>query len=844
MSIVKASILRDRHKDIFSAPEQKTETVPHKDTTLRKYYDKHPLFKGLPSACIRNAWFTMAHLILEPGAVIADIGCHDGQRTYAMAALHPEYEFIGIDYNKRYINQAQKHYDLPNLSYVHADVSENNELPENTLDAIVISYTLHEIYSRAKHDERKVLSTLESLFKLLKTDGQIFLQDYAMPPPHEYVILEIPEKQTQPSGTEEPNIHTMSDSELLIWYADYARPKESPGCNGFYLEELPAMFPQTRRFRLPYKWAYEFMMRKDDRKNFERELQKEYVFFTRREYRKHLANALGARVLYAASHWDDSFIKEHIQKKLRIYDDNGRPIGTPPTSFVALAQKTEEGKSLAIHERRSLQSDGSGSLRVQTVRNEKTGRIMEIVKRDYQTSDVIPYCFGDNEELMIYIHESLPRCLANTIPRKGRDLDDKRWSGHMVEAISVDANIVHETPVDDMKAAALFGRDHLGLKPSGGAPLEKGPVFYPAPDAIDDRVETRFLCVESKDGPIEPKAYNRDFQGFRAKGKIRLVSAQKILNAISIGLIPNARLELQIDALYKKLGLKAEMWVDAPLSLTETVQDKKLDKEKFFTSVEMNEEPFKDVKGSLGQIRTVQSTFVDTGRVDGSFTGLASRDVEFMINSDSTINKAVVIPLTRDLNTNENMIGFEVEHMPVPQRHSDNSLMMKAPSCNLPQDIMHIEEAQKYISDKFGVPIENVWRLGESYFCHIGLTPIRVFPFAIASKANASNPWGGPVTFAPVTGLYNLLDIDYYYRADMNFLRGFKDVVRSMGYDSDLNMKFTLGKEMMADNSAPAAINAEEVTTSGSYSARFENSASQPSQNKDKRVEKREARPS
>ena len=85
--------------------------------------------------------------------------------------------------------------------------------------------------------------------------------------------------------------------------------------------------------------------------------------------------------------------------------------------------------------------------------------------------------------------------------------------------------------------------------------------------------------------------------------------------------------------------------------------------------------------------------------------------------------------------------------------------MMKAPSCNLPQDIMHIEEAQKYISDKFGVPIENVWRLGESYFCHIGMTPIGVFPFAIASKPNASNPWGGPVTFAPVRELYNLLDI-------------------------------------------------------------------------------------
>lgn len=853
MSTQKASILRERHKDVFGAPEEKTQVVPE-GTKLDVYYKNNSQLKDIPPQVIRNAWFTMAHLLLEPGSVIADIGCSSGETTYAMAIMHPEYQFIGIDYNKRHINQAQKHYNLPNLTYQAADITKKTDLKIESLDAVVISFTLHEIYSRARHNERKVLTTLETMFGLLKPEGVIFLQDYAMPPPHEYVILEIPEKPTPPST--EQDIMTISDADLLVWYADNARPKESPGCNGFYLEELPPNFPQTRRFRLPYKWAYEFFMRKDDRENFENELHKEYVFFTRREYRKHLANILGARVLYAASHWDDSFIKEHLQKSLRLYDDNGKPLGTPPTSFVALAQKASEGQSLALHERRSLQSNGSGSLRVQTVRHSKTGKIMEIVKRDYQTSDILPYCFGENDELMIYIHESLPRCLANTIPRKGRDLDDKRWSGHMIEAISVDANIVRETPVEDMKAAALFGRDYLGLKPAGGKALETGPVFYPAPESIDDRVETRFVCVQSKDAPIEPKAYNRDFQGFKAKGKVRLVSAQKVLNAISIGLIPNARLELQIDALYKKLGRKAQMWVDSPLSLTETVQDKRLEKEKFFTSVEMNEEPFKDVKGSIGEIKTVQSTFVDTGRVDGSFSGLASRDVEFMINADSTINKAVVIPLTRDLNSNENMIGFEVEHMPVPQRHSDNSLMMKAPSCNLPQDIVHIEEAQKYISDKFGVPIENVWRLGESYFCHIGLTPIRVFPFAIAAKPNAGNPWGGPITFAPVAELYRLLDIDYYYRADINFLRGIKDAARSMSYDSEFNLKINMGQAMLADNSAPAALHATEIvptaatsteTSAASYSQRFGSSAGsseQDNQQTSHRAEKREARPS
>lgn len=53
--------------------------------------------------------------------------------------------------------------------------------------------------------------------------------------------------------------------------------QDEPGAAGFFLEELPIRSP-VLLFRLPHKWAYEFIMRKDRRVQWQAEMPKEYTF--------------------------------------------------------------------------------------------------------------------------------------------------------------------------------------------------------------------------------------------------------------------------------------------------------------------------------------------------------------------------------------------------------------------------------------------------------------------------------------------------------------------------------------------------------------------------------------
>jgi SAM-dependent methyltransferase len=301
MSDTTKSKLKQGHNEALGIKEKRL--APR---SVEDYYARNEHLKEFPTSVLRKAWFTLAHLLLEPGAHVLDMGCTTGVLSYAMATLNPDIKITAIDLDKGLIKEAKKMYKRPNLTFLHADINSESLVKQigEPVDAIINSFILHNIYSNAQYDDRPVISTLERQFDLLKPGGQIFIRDYAMPPPGEYVLLEMPDIES--TGK---NLNQLSEADLLVWYSENARPREEKGCDGFFLEELPPRFPQTRLFRLPYKWAYEFIMRKDDRASWENELPKEYTFFTQREYRKNL-RALGARVLF-------TMITEHLWEHRR-----------------------------------------------------------------------------------------------------------------------------------------------------------------------------------------------------------------------------------------------------------------------------------------------------------------------------------------------------------------------------------------------------------------------------------------------------------------------------------------------------------------------------------------------
>ena len=169
---------------------------PDLENEVEDYREKRSLLlKEIEPETIRKAWFTSSHLLLHEGAKIVDMGCGDGAFTYCLAVMNPKLKFTGLDKSKRQVNKAKQAHKLPNLDFKIGDVS--SELFEaNSIDAIVNSYILHEVYSGSRYNERIVSDTLRKHFKMLKKGGLMFIRDFARPPPEEFVLMEM---QDEPS---------------------------------------------------------------------------------------------------------------------------------------------------------------------------------------------------------------------------------------------------------------------------------------------------------------------------------------------------------------------------------------------------------------------------------------------------------------------------------------------------------------------------------------------------------------------------------------------------------------------------------------------------------------------
>ena len=466
----------------------------------------------------------------------------------------------------------------------------------------------------------------------------------------------------------------------------------------------------------------------------------EYTFFTQREFRKEL-RALGTRVQYSGPYYDDDIITEKFEGRFRLYDDEGTSLGNPPTCFIAVATRMAERKSLRIEERRPSVSDAS-SLKVSAMRNTETGKIIDVVSRDLEACEVIPYRVDDDGRLKIYLHDGVARSISNAVPRGGMNIDGRRWSGHMVEPISVEMGELPAPGDIDMKSSVLFARDHLGLKPQADKVLEPGGAHYPDPTYIDERVHTFYLAVNKAKGSVTPKNVISSADKFQAKGVVREMDAQQILNAITVGMIPNGRLELQILSLFHHAEVKAETWIDKKLNLSISKINKKADIKTILDQMGEEDIKFKEVKGTTGELRPVHSIFVEEGQSRGSMSGLSSEGVDFVVHDGKTVNTAIVLPLTKD-HKNTVHAGIQVDHLPVPQRHEGNGLTVSAPSFNIPPEVTNLKLMKRFIADQFGSTPNKVIPLGPSYFTHIGLTPHRIYPFAISSPPEAEK---GPDT--------------------------------------------------------------------------------------------------
>lgn len=722
---------------------------------------------------VMRAKLIAAHFLLPDNATILDIGCDDGSLSAALAYFCPRHNFIAIDQNKATLQRAaQKYKQVENLSFKLANA---DQLPfdDNSIDAVVDSRVLGDIYSQSGYREDAVRVALNEQFRVLRSEGFMVIYDFARAPDDEYMLLEFPTLQRTRSGMGHSHIPKQTkgdrDAQDLLWFSENAKPKQTKGCEGFFLEELSPKFPYTRLFRLPSKWAFEYIIRKEVQEDITKNIDREYAVFSDLDYFREL-QSLGGRVLYSTPWQNPHILKTRFKGNFRLYHDDGTSAHYPTTGKVTIVQKMQNRKSLILHELRSTKNM-SENLSVHTMRDDKTGELIDIVERNEPTADLIPYCVTPDNRIKVYLHFAAPKCVANTVPRVGRNIDGKRWSGHLVSPLKIPVSQLDEIRGGSKADLARMMMKQTGLKPCVVSELEKGPEGYAAPDMIAEKVQSYFIEVQHGQVPKCVAKLFEDRKGFSTVGEIRELDIEDVLRAINVGFIPNGWLEIQLHNLLHRHGESAEKWLhQMPAIKDETPpSDRILKAEDILSQIDpkadeegkqaglsqddilkkweadKDDHRFKRVKGASGKMRTVRSLFIDEGLVDGRMEGMASSDAEFAILSEETHNKAVILPLSKDWNGNV-MMGFQLEELPVPSRMGHTGKMINLPSINLPKDIKSIDEAKAHIAEMFETSPDYITQMGESFFTDVDITPQRIYYFAVGANAG-----GGPfdLFFAP-----------------------------------------------------------------------------------------------
>lgn len=684
------------------------------------------LIIDMPDFIQKKAALISAHFLLPAGARVVDMACETGEITYMLAALNPRIEFIGVDRDPTAISFARKTYRLPNLSYRLTDIAIP-DLEDASVDGIINSNVLHHVYSAGGYNPEEVSHLLDRQIAKLKMGGTMLIRDFIMPPQDEYVLMEMP---NLPSHGDDPL--SLSDADLLIAFSQSARPMVS-GCEGFFIEELVPRKDGTRLFRLPHKWAVEFIHRKNYRKNWARELHEEYTFYTWQDYRREFAR-LGMRMVFSAPHWNPWVVQNCFKGRFQLYDEDYAPQPPPATNSFIVAQKVDSNQSMIIEERRPSQKP-VGELKIKVVRDVKSGKMHELVSRPGEFCDVVPYRITPDNRLIVYVRSGYPRPIVNAVSRGGHNLDGKKWSGHLIEPIMMDTTAMTTDVEDNRKQIFGYVSDYAGLRPKDDERWFVGSTYFPAPDRIDEAIEPVFVEVENPQRATWPIAADASI-AFTEAGTITELDAADIILSSQVGLLPEPRLEMHIMELMARYNIDLPHWIGDSLPDIEKQAVKAQDPDELLEDVERS--AFEEVSGAPTHLKPVKAVFVEEGRVGRTMRGLSAQDIEFIVTDDGVENIAVVLPLTRDWDNNL-LVALEPTIMPVPNRLGGDGAMLNAPSFPLPKDVKTVEDARFFIAGKFRVPLDNVEPLGQSYFIHTGLTPQRIYPFIITAPVSSGS---------------------------------------------------------------------------------------------------------
>lgn len=650
-------------------------------------------------------------ILASPGQTVAILSDPHGQAAIACATVRPHWNVLGWVPDAKSMAQLQ---NRPAADNLRVDIIPETDAGQQTRpQAIIASAWAHQVLSQNYFQPGKLLQAVKQLLDLLPEDGQLLIQDFALPDDHDkFVILDLEHDEA---------------IEALLEFSHVARPNAPRALRGFFVEAQPSPRKGVARFRLPMKWAVEFTHRW--RHGIAIDAPFELTTFSLTQWQS-LIEQCGARATYRAPHHLGRAEAREIGRHIRFMDEHEHPLPLPATHFTLLVEKRPADSTLSFYEHR-LSGDKARDILISGIKDADTGDKLDIVEIRQHEDDLLPWYLDHENRLHILIRSNVARPVINTVPRGTPNLDGRQWAGYLTDAIAVPhlAGPLNQALIVQYLRDTFAGFDI----PVGEASV--GIEYYPAPDYLVQRVRGIFLPIQSRDIAL-PVLYN---------GNERMIDvlADDVLQAIGAGLIPDGKLEILIGQLMSELGLTPRD-TGKFLKQPEVKRVLKFNRDRREAKMPItlrNGEHLANylIDSPTGKLRAVRSVFVEDQWGDAGRHIARVTEQDFIVPAQQSANTAICIPMMRDP-MGRFLISGEPRKLPIPNRMGTEEPLMHLPGLSLPSTVKTVEQARYFLARQLECDPDDLFPLGPSFFAQPQLSPERIYPFLL-NATPMNNRW-------------------------------------------------------------------------------------------------------
>jgi ubiquinone/menaquinone biosynthesis C-methylase UbiE len=673
----------------------------------REAYQRY--LQGMDASMRQKVALTAAHLLCK--GRVADMGMGSGAGSHALAALYPSLDVVGVDMDPSMVRMATEKYALPNLSFLVGDIAEDI-FPEGSLDGILDSSVLHHVTSFGGYDHERAARCVRAQARALRVHGTLVVRDFVAPAGAGDVLLDLPADD----GDDSDDPRRCSTAALLERFArEFRSLHPRPG---FSLSaETRASRAGWRRYRLAHRHAVEFVLRKDYRTDWESEVKEEYTYFTQARFEELFAS-VGMRVLASTPLHNPWIVQHRFAGKLALFDVEGGLLPFPPTNHLIVGEKVVPGEAVGFRQARA--AEASGFVRMTHFRDTRDGAVRDLVRRPNVTIDVVPF-FQAAGDVYVLSRMSYPRpILASS--EGGAPLDGASRPHYVTEPLNV---MQTDRSLGETVEAMLL--EHARIAASHIRGFMTGATYYPSPGGTQE--EVRSVLVEIDPLFVEENVPN--VSGFSTSGRVRAIEAEQVLRAAQVGGLPDARLELNVYDLMRKLGRRPGPWLADEIELAPASGvGPKLDPAAVHRRPSRRVFAAADAGYSRGFLRLECHRFEE---IDGTGRVVASGPLELVMPSRRSTSTMVCAPLARI--DGVVCLGVDDDDLPAAQCFVGNSHILVAPAWRVPTEVVTLPDARAWaqakLAPEYGLHLGRTYDLGGRYFPSAGMSPEVVHPIAV-----------------------------------------------------------------------------------------------------------------